>query len=381
MNNRTIINYLLYKQSLLEKKSNGNFDDILIDQIGLHSTDNLTPYISLWNRVNDFQPKELFHGLNNLDYLRKRAFRGTVFVIHKDLLPLLNSIGKIFAKNWFKGYEKELIKHNINFKSFTKKALSCFNNKKELKVSDLKKLINDFEILPSNLYSLALRYYELDGILLRTTHKYLTDRSILYGLVEDFFPEVSKNPIDFEDAINQIFLKYIKQFGPITIDDFSWWLPTTKTKCKEIIDNFKEEIIELKFNNEDYLILKEDYEILENYKPKDDKDIINFLPYEDHFPKAYSNRNWFLSTELEKIVIGQERMTMGQIYPTIWLNGKIIGQWAIDYQNKEKTLAKIKIHYLINNLNTDIKNQINNQKNELEIFLNNKLLPLNEKKK
>lgn len=383
MDDQVIINYILQKQSLIEKEPNGNFNEILLKQIGLHSTDNLTPYISLWNRINDFRPEELFQGLNNLDYLRKRSFRGTVFVIHKDLFPLINTISRIFAFNWFKGYEKELVKLNIDFDIFTKKALNHFKNKNELKVSDLKKLMSDSDILPSNLYSLALRYYELEGVLIRTSHKYLNDRSILYGLVEDFFPEVIENPIDHDDALNQIFLNYIKQFGPITIADFSWWLPITKTKCKELIDNIKEEITEIKFNDLNYLILKEDCKNLTNFEITNDKDIINFLPYEDHFPKAYTNREWFLPTELEKIVIGQERMTMGQIFPTIWLNGKIIGQWEINYLNKHKTAANVEIKHIIKsqNITSILLDQINEEKEKLKEFLNTKLLPLNEKKK
>ncbi|NHK30217.1 MAG: winged helix DNA-binding domain-containing protein [Asgard group archaeon] len=383
MNDQKIINYLLNKQFLIKKKSNGDFNDILLNQIGLHSTDNMTPYISLWNRVNNFQPEELFNGLNKLNYLRKRAFRGTVFVIHRELFPLLNVISKIFAINWFKGYEKELVKLNIDFNTFTEKALSFFKNKNDLKVSDLKKLMKDVDTLPSNLFSLALRYFELDGKLVRTTHKYLNDKSIRYGLVEDFFPEVFKNPIDPDDALNKIFLNYIKQFGPITIDDFCWWLPTTKTKCKELINNNNEDITEMKFNNLDYLILKDDLEKLNNFEKEDKQNIINFLPYEDHFPKAYKIREWFLPEELEKIVIGQEVITMGQLYPTIWLNGRIIGQWEISYQDKKKTEVKVNITNLIksNEIKPNIIDQINQQKKELENFINNKLLPLNQKKK
>ena len=197
MDDHTILNFILDKQSLISKKPANQLTTLINQQLGLHSTDYMTPYISLWNRIEDFDPELFFQSLNDFKFLRKRAYRGTVFVIDKNLLPILNTTSKVFAINWFKGFEKQFDKMNLDLTPFAEQVLKLFNEHKELTVSELKKHLAGTELLPSNMISLALRYFELDGVLLRTSHRYLTDKVIRYGLVKNFFPEITKNGILF----------------------------------------------------------------------------------------------------------------------------------------------------------------------------------------
>ena len=81
--------YQLEKQNLLKKEKQTNYHKILTNHIGLHSTDYLTPYIALWSRVEDFNPKKLFDDINKKEAIRLRAMRRTVFVSHKNNLPIL----------------------------------------------------------------------------------------------------------------------------------------------------------------------------------------------------------------------------------------------------------------------------------------------------
>ncbi|MBD3192955.1 MAG: hypothetical protein GF308_20115 [Candidatus Heimdallarchaeota archaeon] len=379
MDTRTIRTYLLHKQALIKKKSMAELSALVHQQLGLHSTDYLTPYISLWNRIQDFDPEEFFTSLNKLTYLRKRAYRGTVFIIDKNLFPIINSTSKSFAQSWFKGFKKELDKKNVDFNSLRNQVITLFKEHKSLTVRELKKHIASSEIIPSKWYSLLLRYYELDGTLVRTTHRYLEDKVIRYELVETIFPDIFNDPLDFNDAIDELFILYLKQYGPITIDDFSWWLPITKTKCKELIAKFEDDITKTTLNNQDHFFLKTDFQALKKFNCPDEP-VINFLPYEDHFPKAYINREWYLAKKFQSDIIGQKTITRGQLWPSIWLNYTIIGKWEIIYQDKKKTSVKIKINNLFNNnfLRTSIRKEIEKQRTELEKFLNKELLPLNK---
>jgi hypothetical protein len=383
MNDQIIINYLLSKQSLIHKQSIGQLTQLIHQQLGLHSTDYLTPYISLWNRIEDFDPEELFNKINSHELIRKRAYRGTVFVIDKDLLSLINVTSKVFAINWFKGFEKHFNKMNLDITQFKNHVLELFNKHKELTVSELKKHLADTDLLPKNMISPTLRYFELDGLLTRTSHRYPTDKVIRYGLVQSFFPDIFKKPKNVDNAFEELFMKYLKQYGPISFDDYSWWLPTTKTKAKQLIEKYKEEINEIQFNNQTYIIHKSDFDKLQNYQIQNNSPIVNFLPYEDHFPKSYTKRDWFLKEELVTVMLGQERMTMGQLWPSIWLNGKIVGKWEIAYQDKAKTSAKIEITHLENKtkLAKNVQDMIEEQRNNLERFINERLLSLNQKKK
>lgn len=88
--------YQLYKQNLLSKTRAATYHKILLDHIALHSTDYMTPYLSLWARVNQFDPKSLFDDLNEpFNALRMRLFRGTIFVIHRENLSKILAASKI----------------------------------------------------------------------------------------------------------------------------------------------------------------------------------------------------------------------------------------------------------------------------------------------
>ena len=79
--------FQLQKQHFLHKSSIKDYLTIVKENIGLHSTDYLTPYLSLWARVENFDPQLLFDDLNkHREAVRLRAFRGTIFVVHRDNL-------------------------------------------------------------------------------------------------------------------------------------------------------------------------------------------------------------------------------------------------------------------------------------------------------
>jgi hypothetical protein len=64
MDVRLVRLYQLTKQNLAVKAAAGSYRRLLRDHLGLHSTDYLTPYLSLQARVRDFEPRALFNALN-----------------------------------------------------------------------------------------------------------------------------------------------------------------------------------------------------------------------------------------------------------------------------------------------------------------------------
>ena len=49
--------FQLAKQNLIRKVKLNEYSKLFIEHIALHSTDYLTPYLSLWARVKNFDPK------------------------------------------------------------------------------------------------------------------------------------------------------------------------------------------------------------------------------------------------------------------------------------------------------------------------------------
>ena len=128
---------------------------------------------------------------------------------------------------------------------------------------------------------------------------------------------------------------------------------------------------------------KKDYKTLLGFSyDHNNEPVVNFLPYEDHFPKGYRVRNWYLSDDCRDLVYQVDKLQKGQMRPTIWLNGEIRGRWEIKWQDKKKLKAKVDIVDLNPNLNLPafIKNMISDQREELTVFINKQLIPLMNRK-
>lgn len=371
--------YQLYKQNLLSKTRAATHHKILLDHIALHSTDYMTPYLSLWARVNQFDPKSLFDDLNDpFNALRMRLFRGTIFVIHRRNVNNIFAASKIFLDSILKQNEKFLVKAGFDLTSIEQEVIRLLASQKELSTNELKKRLP--EHLKGEYLSFALRYFEFAGKLVRTNHRYLTDRVIRYGLTANWLPEIA--PMEPESALHTLILQYIQKFGPICLDDLSWWLSITKTTARKYIDALQEQLVTLDFNNQIYYMEEEDHQKFDQFTIDENRlPAIHFLPYEDHFPKAYFIRNWFLSDEVASLVYKEGVIFRGQIFPSIWLNGKIIGGWEMNWADKKKTEMKVAVTAIHENkkLSIQIYDLIERHRTELERFINEKMVPLMSK--
>ncbi|MGY5854988.1 MAG: crosslink repair DNA glycosylase YcaQ family protein, partial [Candidatus Thorarchaeota archaeon] len=81
----------LRKQFLLDEKPS-DFYQVAKAQLGLHSTDYWTPYLSVWARLGDYDAKKVFESIDNgRSLIRTHAFRTTLHVIHIDNLSMILS--------------------------------------------------------------------------------------------------------------------------------------------------------------------------------------------------------------------------------------------------------------------------------------------------
>ena len=370
--------YQLHKQNLIEKAETDDYQKLLKEHIGLHSTDYLTPYISLWTRVKDFEPKALFDDLNDpFNALRIRAFRGTIFVIHKENLGTILAAAKIFQASTVKNFEKYLLKNGLDPAQIEQEVANSVTNKNELTIHELKKELSD-HLIDQN-FSYVLRYLEFKGVLIRTNHRYITDRVIRYGLTKEWLPDIDIDDIDPDEALQTVILNYIKKFGPIILDDLAWWFPITKTIARKMLEALGNQLVSFDFNDQQYYMEQTDYQKFKDFNLKNSPaPNINFLPYEDHFPKAYSARSWFLNDKVAPLVYKEGTIYRGQIFPSIWLNGQIIGGWEMKWTDKPKSAMKVAITNIVEqqNLTKQIRNIIENQRAALENFVNEQLLPL-----
>ena len=369
--------YQLYKQNLLTPARETEYIRVMKDQIALHSTDYITPYLSLWCRVDNFEPASLLKDLNSRQAWRLRAFRGTVFVMPQEITTDIRSASRIFLVPRLEEAKKILQKNRLEVEPFKKEVIAFIRRNGPLAAAELRKGLS--QQVPNEFFTVILRCLEFSGILIRAEQKHLTDRMIQYNLPPAELTDSQRDPIE---ALENIFHKYLRRFGPVCWEDIGWWFPLPKSAIRKMVNKFQKEIILFQWNRQEYLMEKKDHQQLLAFQPESYQDpLIHFLPYEDHFPKAYHIRNWFLSADTLPLVYQIRKIEHGQLRPTIWLNGEIIGRWETTWRDKAKSAMKVSVEALSPGIKTttEILGLIEQQRSILEKYINQKLIPLMKK--
>ncbi|MFX0209871.1 MAG: DNA glycosylase AlkZ-like family protein, partial [Candidatus Hodarchaeota archaeon] len=318
-----------------------NFYEITESQLGFHSTDYWTPYLSVWARIGNYNAQEMFQALNSGDRLvRANAFRGTVFVIH------VNNLAMILAATGPRLYN--YIRRDPNLKDINDQKLETMIDTiqnavedKPLKNRELKEAVPELEHILRSLIFLAMA----KGKVIRAFASHAKSKQIAYASVSKWIPELKLDLFTHTEALSQLVHRYIKLFGPVSEEDIVWWLDLPKTTIRTLLKELTSVILTYEINGIPHYLEQEDFENAKSLEPLPEP-IISFLPYEDHFPKAFINRAWFLgeknrsklfprsvksywpsqpSTKPQTAHKGPNQS--GEIRPSIWLNDQIIGRW------------------------------------------------------
>lgn len=373
----------LRKQHLLSDESL-SFYDISKNQLGLHSTDYWTPFLSVFARIGDYNPELIFKSLNQGDRLvRINSFRRTVFLIHKENLPM------IFQATGNRFYNE--VRRSLYLKDFTDDQID----------QTMKQIVDALDSAPLTIRRLKQELPKLApnmrgfllgamarGEVVRATAKHARSNLTTYAPLSKWM-NVDLNQLSEEEALSLLIKQYVQVFGPVSKADLAWWLGLPQRKAKEKLEEITE-LVTLEINKSIFYMEQSDYETAKSLEHPSES-IINFLPYEDHFPKAFIDRSWFISEKCQLKLFPRNKKSYwpsnptqsfeptsrgmnqsGEIRPSIWLNEQIIGRWELD---KSKLGYNI-IMSLYQKVDPSLEQIIQEKKDEFERFINEKLAPI-----
>ena len=110
--------------------------------------------------------------------------------------------------------------------------------------------------------------------------------------------------------------RWLRAFGPGTLDDLRWWTGLTMGEVKRAVQSL--EVVEVELGEGTGLLLADDVEPVVAPQPW-----VALLPALDVTPMAYSHRDWFLGPHAPALF---DRS--GNIGPSVWCDGRIVGGWA-----------------------------------------------------
>jgi hypothetical protein len=146
-----------------------------------------------------------------------------------------------------------------------------------------------------------------------------------YHRWQDVLPGIDLHRWDQEAAIQELIYRYISSYGPVTIDDISWWTGITKGRSREVLGALDvEEVMVDDWPGPLYRIAGKGFE--ENMES-----VVKALPLLDPYVQGYRDRARFLDPARHAFVYDGG----GNATATLVQRGRVIGVWQVSQRPTE----------------------------------------------
>ncbi|MBW9205269.1 winged helix DNA-binding domain-containing protein [Mumia sp. zg.B17] len=142
-----------------------------------------------------------------------------------------------------------------------------------------------------------------------------TSRHHTWAPMEAWFPSGLPD-LPEADARVRLAERWLEAFGPATGDDLQWWTGWNKTQTRAALAGLDLVDVEL---SEGQGVALSGTEMPDAPEPG-----ATLLPALDPTPMGWKHRGWYLGEHRERLF---DRM--GNIGPTVWWDGRIVGGWAV----------------------------------------------------
>jgi hypothetical protein len=176
--------------------------------------------------------------------------------------------------------------------------------------------------------STLLTVMSTEGRLVRSTPTgSWTSRHHRWEPVEHWWPD-GLPQLDEEESQRVLARRWLARFGPATADDLQWWTGWTKTTVQQALSRLPIEEVDLHGQAGIALGAPEEDAALDTTAHRrgdpTGPPAATLLPSLDPTPMGWKHREWFFGIDQHQVFDRN-----GNIGPTLWWDGEIIGSWAV----------------------------------------------------
>ncbi len=306
--------------------------------LALHATDPATVYLSVLARARTLGLSDVRDAMyERRSLVRLMAMRRTMFVVAHDDVPMIHAAASLGVartmrarlikqvstlptepviddvESWLSATEAETDSALRSMGTATGAELSSAvaGLKTALlpttdKVYDVKRYVT----------SEVLVMMAAEGKLVRVEPRGAwTSRRHAWAPIDHWWPDGIPE-LDETEARTDLARRWLEVFGPATLDDLQWWTGWNKTQTRAAVSGLDTVAVEL--TEGDGIMLSST--VFE--KPSGTS--VMLLPALDPTPMGWKHRAWYLGEHKAPLFD-----TFGNIGPTIWSGGRIVGGWAV----------------------------------------------------
>jgi hypothetical protein len=179
---------------------------------------------------------------------------------------------------------------------------------------------------PQNITSAFLTMMSAQGRIVRATPTGpWTSRHHRWEPVEQWWPD-GVPELTAEDSQRELAQRWLTRFGPATADDLQWWTGWNKTTLQHALRELPVEEVDL-HGDTGIALANDDPGDATTTTP-----VATLLPALDPTPMGWKQRDWFLGIPRHQVFDNH-----GNIGPTLWWDGEIIGSWAVTPTGQVRT--------------------------------------------
>ncbi|MFE4861188.1 winged helix DNA-binding domain-containing protein [Streptomyces sp. NPDC056670] len=301
--------------------------------VGLHATEPTTVFLSVAARMNGATPRAVEKALyEDRSLVRMLCMRRTVFVVPKELAPVVEAstartvaareraaLTKILAGQlghdaaWLDAIERDLLA-----------ALADLGEADATQIADaVSRLKEQITISPGEtrvrINNKVLTVLAAEGRIRRgSPHGTWASAKFRWTLAE---PHPGM-PAD--EARVELATRYLRAFGPATLDDIKWWTGWNLTDTRNALAGSG--AIEADLDHATGYVLRDDpiLDLSDRPERPGGGATVSLLPTLDPTAMGWRDRDWYLDPAHTGDLFDRQ----GNIGPTLWCDGRVIGGWG-----------------------------------------------------
>ncbi|MFI1202836.1 winged helix DNA-binding domain-containing protein [Streptomyces sp. NPDC020883] len=306
--------------------------------LALHATDAATVYLSAAARMDSPSHECIERELYEREVLlRMTAMRCTLFVVPTALAPvMLAAVGRPNAAARMKGLLRRLEANGYGdaawLENISRSTLEAVRERGEATTAELATAVPGLDrqliVSPGKPYE-SRRSIATDLLFALAADGHLTRAGRRGGWTSNqhawtLAPELPDTPAPLARA--ELVRQWLDAFGPGTVSDLKWWTGWTVTETRKAVAAVG--AVEVRLDEGTGYALTEHLEV-PVVAPEPSAVL---LPALDPTPMGWRERGFYLDPDHAPALFDR----MGNIGPTVWWDGRIVGGWA---QRKDGTLA------------------------------------------
>jgi hypothetical protein len=316
----------------------------------------VTPYLSLWARIEDLDKSRLDDALyRERTLVRIPCMHARLYLVPVDDLAVYRRLGQDLLQPGLRDvldlYSRESpIDQNgdrLSVEELTRRVLEVLCARGPATIDELTQFLPELKIRlyhdpdhpelgHSRLGTRLLPALCAQGILVRAQPRggWRSD-FYSYSALSSWLPDARVDGLTSGDALQRAVRSYLAAFGPATLSDVYHWLGGyARSDVAAALMSLGRDLVRIQIagHPHEHLILREELDALAEID--EPEPTLRLLPPRDSYSMAYES-SWRILPEIHR-----ERVfdRVGESAGTVWLDGVIVGTWGVQMREERITV-------------------------------------------